>query len=231
MKKEGIILITGIVSINLAIILLYFANGVSLTFNAFVRLFALLGLAAMFISAVLTPFQRELYRIFKAPFQKIHHSSSITGLVLITAHPVLFAIEKGLATSAVDGAAVFLPDFSSAYQFFLLAGRPAIYLIYIAFAAFFLRKIWKKGWRWLHVLNYIALLFGVIHGIMIGTDFYRFGDAVTDANAAGVVITILFLAMISATHFTFAIKRTDMLKRQRKKKARDQKGKEAEATT
>ncbi|NHJ48398.1 MAG: hypothetical protein FK733_11495 [Asgard group archaeon] len=222
MKKEGIILISGLVSINLAVVLLFFANGVTLTFNTFVRLFALLGLVAMFISAILTPFQRELYRIFNTKFQNIHHSTSIAGLVFVTAHPVLFAIEQMDVT-------VFLPDFSSAYRFFLLAGRPAIYLIYIAFAAFFLRKIWKKGWRWLHVLNYIALIFGVVHGIMIGTDFYRFGDIVTDANRAGVVIDILFLAMITVTLMTFTIKRIDMLKRQRKKKAKEQKGSEVES--
>jgi predicted ferric reductase len=223
MKKEGIILISGVVSINLAVVLLFFANGVNASFNTFVRLFALLGLILMFISAILTPFQRELYKIFNTKFQNIHHSTSIAGLVLVTAHPVMFAIEQ-------MNAAVFIPDFSSAYQFFLLAGRPAIYLIYIAFAAFFLRKVWKKGWRWFHVLNYVALIFGVVHGIMIGTDFYRFGDAVTDANRAGVAMDILFLAMILVTIMTFTIKRMDMLGRQRKRKAKEQKGKEAEFT-
>jgi predicted ferric reductase len=221
MKKEGIILISGIVSINLAVILLFFANGVDATFNTFVRLFALLGLTLMFMSAILTPFQRELYRIFNTKFQTIHHSTSIAGLALITAHPVMFAIEKAINFTARDGAAVFLPDFSSGFQFFYLAGRPAIYLIYIAFIAFFLRKAWKKGWRWLHVLNYIALLFGVIHGIMIGTDFYNFSEAFTEDSVAGLIIDILFLAMIFITTMTFTIKRIDMLKRQRKKKAKE----------
>lgn len=217
MKKDGTILIIGIVCINLAVVLIFFANGVRAEFRTFYRLFALLGLVAMYISAILTPFQRELYKIFNKPFLKIHHASAIAGLALVTAHPVLFAIEQAILNNASTGAAVFLPKFDTAYNFWSLAGRPAFYIIYLAFAAFFLRKIWKKGWRWLHALNYIAILIATIHGIIIGSDFYNFHGAVKDF-IPGLLMNILFLVLISITHISFTIKRIDMLKRMRKKK-------------
>ncbi|NHJ41064.1 MAG: hypothetical protein FK731_13615 [Asgard group archaeon] len=222
MKKEGIILIIGIACVNLAVVLIYFANGVAAEFRTFYRLFALLGLVAMYISAILTPFQRELYRIFKQPFQKIHHTSAITGLALVTAHPIMFAIEQAILVNPSTGAAVFLPKFDSAYNFWSLAGRPAFYIIYIAVVAFFLKKIWKQGWRWLHALNYIALLFATIHGIIIGSDFYNFVGPVKDF-IPGLLMDIIFLILISITHISFTIKRIDMLKRMQKKKLAEQK--------
>jgi len=218
MNKTKIAIIAGIIGLNLVVILLFFLTPLfGSVFLNFVRLFALLGLVAMFISAVFTPFQKELYQIFKKPFLKIHHSSTIVGLVLITAHPVMFAIETAVTYgfSPSESAAVFLPKFSSAYDFWSLAGRPAIYLIYIAFAAFFLRKVWKSGWRWLHGLNYVALLFGVIHGIIIGTDFYNF--SFTPVNIPGLIMTILFILMLCVTTFTFILKRKQLTKRKKKK--------------
>lgn len=223
MKKIKIALITGIVGLNLVIILLFLLNHFlynqpysGSTFSIFTRLLALMGLVAMFVSAVLTPFQKELYQMFKKPFMKIHHASSITGLVLVTAHPIIFAIDKAVSGStARESAAVFLPDFTSLEAFWTLAGRPAIYFIYIAFAAFFLRKVWKSGWRWLHALNYIALLFGVVHGILNGTDFYDF--RYTPVNIPGLIMTILFLLMVCLTIYTFTLKRIQLAKRKKKK--------------
>ncbi|MHA1368017.1 MAG: hypothetical protein ACTSXA_12600 [Candidatus Heimdallarchaeota archaeon] len=217
MNKAKIAIISSIVGLYIAIILLFFATTLSgSVFYNFVRLFALLGLLSMFFSAIIAPFQKELYQVFKKPFLKIHHTFTITGMTLLTAHPIMFAIELAVTGStARESAAVFLPDFSSAYGFWSLAGRPAIYLIYIAFTAFFLRKVWKSGWRWLHGLNYIAFLFGVIHGIIIGTDFYNF--SYTPVNIPGLMITILFLLMVCLTIYTFTLKRIQLAKRKKKK--------------
>lgn len=223
MKKAKIALISSIVGLNLVIILLFLLNHFLYNqpysgsiFTIFTRLFALLGLAAMFVAAVLTPFQKELYQMFKKPFLKIHHTFSIAGMALVTAHPIMFAIDKAVSGStARESAAVFLPDFSSFEAFWTLAGRPAIYLIYIAFAAFFLRKIWKSGWRWLHALNYIAFLFGVVHGILIGTDFYNF--RYTPVNIPGLIISLLFILMAIAVIGAFILKRIQLAKRKKKK--------------
>ena len=58
---------------------------------------------------------------------------------------VLFAIEKAIATTAREGAAVFLPVFTSAFDFWLLAGRPALIIIYIAVIGALIRKGFNKG--------------------------------------------------------------------------------------
>ena len=60
--------------------------------------------------------------------------------------------------------AVFVPVFYPFYDFWLLAGRPALILIYIAVAAGILRKKIPKYWKQIHFLNYVALFFGLIHG-------------------------------------------------------------------
>jgi predicted ferric reductase len=220
-----ILFILAIVAINGLIIALFFVRTPTTLSDdplySFVRLCALLGIALMFISAILTPFQKELYQIFKKPFLRIHHSTAITGLVLITAHPVFLAIDVALFSgNARQGAAVFVPDFSSFISFLTLAGRPALYLIYIAVASFFLRKAWKKGWRILHSINYIALIFGVIHGIIIGQDIYGFSGPV---DIPGLVLTILYLLMLVATTVTFTLKRIQLSKRKKKKKPIDEK--------
>jgi len=218
MKKEGYLLISGIALLNIIVIILFSLNNPIIDpFFFFIRLFSLLGLVAMFISSMLTPFQKELYEFFKKPFIKIHHSTTIFGLVSITLHPVIFAINIMVYSSFVDGLKVFIPDFSSLYQFWLLAGRPALIIIYIALIGVLIRNSLKKGWRWIHGLNYIALIFGVVHGIMIGSDFY---DFVSPINTQKLIMTVLFLLMIATTITTFTIKRIKMFKLQKRKKER-----------
>lgn len=223
MKKEGYFLIAGVVLLNLLVIILFVINNPfddtpfldDNLFNFFVRLFSLLGLVALFVSSMFTPFQKELYQMFKKPFIKIHHSTTISGLVLITLHPVTFAISKALDSGFVEGLKVFLPVFTTAYDFWSLAGRPALIIFYIALIGVLIRKSLKKGWRWIHGLNYIALVFGVIHGILIGSDFYNFQDPIIPSRF---IITILFLLMTITTIATFTIKRMRMSKRTKGKK-------------
>lgn len=220
MQKEGYFILSGIVLLNVFVIILFALNNPTENwFYFFIRLCSLLGLLAMFISSILTPFQRELYRIFKTSFIKIHHGSAITGLVLITMHPILFAIDQGIKNSIGQGFAVFVPVFSSWLAFWQLAGRPALIFIYVALIAVLLRRSIKKSWRWLHSFNYIALVFGVIHGILIGSDFYNFQEPIVVTE---LLITIFFIILTITTLVTFTMKRLTMIKRQRKRKKRKQ---------
>ena len=220
MKKEGYVFLASIGSIFAAIIILFLLNSGS-GFGIPIRLFALLGLTSMFVASMITPFQKELYKIFKVPFLKIHHYLTIFGLTVITLHPVLSAIETAIATTARIGASVFLPDFGSSYGFWSLAGRPALIIIYIAVTGALIRKGFKKGWRWMHALNYIALLFGVVHGIMSGSDFYNFQIPVS-ANTTGFIMTIMFLIMITMTIATFTLKRIQLYKLKQKRAAKQE---------
>jgi DMSO/TMAO reductase YedYZ heme-binding membrane subunit len=129
-----------------------------------IRAAALLGYSAMFVAVISSAFMRELFLWLGRPFIKVHHIVSLTGLAMVTLHPL------GVAVRSADPR-VFLPDFSSPYQFFSLGGRPAWYLIGAAVLAAVFRRRIKQSWRVVHYLNYIAFFLATAHAIMIGTDF------------------------------------------------------------
>jgi hypothetical protein len=197
----------GLIIINLLlfiiVLILFLQTPISDPYSFFIRLGALFGFTAMFIATTMSPFMVQLYKIFGKPFVKQHHLYSILGLVMITIHPVVFAIFKMNIT-------VFVPDFSSWIAFWELAGRPALILIYIASLAAVLRKKIQKYWRVFHILNYIALVFAYIHGVLIGTDFQNLG------------ILIIFTAMLIVSFGSFGLKRYQTYKRKEKLKKRQQ---------
>ena len=128
------------------------------------RITGLYGYLSLAIAAMLTPFLTEIRATFGKPFLAVHHFFAAFGLVAITIHPLVNAF---LAMNI----AVFIPKFGSWGQFWALAGRPAFFLIYIALAGVLIRRVLKRSWRPVHALMYIALLFGFVHGFLIGTDF------------------------------------------------------------
>ncbi|MBN1488198.1 MAG: ferric reductase [Anaerolineae bacterium] len=139
-------------------------NPVGTPMNWGVRATAIVGYVAVFLAVLSSAYMRELYRTLGRPFLWGHHVLSISGLVLLTLHPLILAIE-------VASAAVFIPRFDSLSLFLQLGGRPALYLMFMASLGAVLRKSWKKNWRTVHQLNYIAFLLGTVHAVMIGTDF------------------------------------------------------------
>lgn len=157
-------------------------------FNVIVRLTALWGFLALAIATLLTPFLREIMQVFGRPFLAVHHAFAAVGLLLPTLHPVTLFI-------ASMNPAIFIPVFSPWGRFWALAGRPALYLLYIAFAAVLLRKYIPKYWRWVHGLMYVALLFAIVHGNLIGTDFEN------------PVIWVLFNTLFALTVAAFVLKR------------------------
>ncbi len=136
-----------------------------------VRLFALWGLYFILVASIMTAFLRELYQSFGVQFIKIHHFFAIAGVIFATLHPLTFAIE-------VANAKVFIPDVSSWLAFWELAGRPAIYLIYISVLAGIFRKKLKNSWRKIHALMYLVAIFLIVHGNLIGTDFNNLGISI-----------------------------------------------------
>ncbi|MBN1801400.1 MAG: hypothetical protein JW891_07840 [Candidatus Lokiarchaeota archaeon] len=165
-----------------------------------IRFGALLGFFCLFMATLLSALIKKLYKAFGKPFIKIHHVYSIMGLVLVTLHPIGFAISK------MD-LAVFIPVIYPWFEFWRLAGRPALILIYISVVAGALRKKAKNYWRYIHALNYIALIFAYIHGVIIGTDFQN-----------PVVFTI-YTAMTIISIGALLFKRYVALKMKKKKKS------------
>lgn len=129
-----------------------------------VRIAGLTGFVLLAVAATMTPFSRDIYRLCGRSFLAFHHGFAASGLVLITLHPVFLAIR-------VMNPAVFLPIFSPFRTFLLMAGRPALILIYVALAGILLRRAIPGYWRVVHGLVWVALILGIIHGNLIGIDF------------------------------------------------------------
>lgn len=152
------------------------------------RITALTGLTSLFIAILLSLLVKETKKIFGVYYLKIHHIFSLLGLSLITLHPVFLAID-------FKNAGIFIPTFSSWYDFFKNAGRPALYLIFVAVLAALLRKRLAKYWKYLHSLIYPAFLLGATHSILNGRDLKI------------PILSILFMAEIITVIAIFCYKR------------------------
>ncbi len=198
LKKQAIFIIVATVGLYILILIFFLLTPFTDAYSFIIRFGALFGFTSMFVATMMTPFVVQLYKIFGKPFVKIHHIYSIAGLVLITLHPIAFAIFRSDIT-------VFLPDFSSWYGFWSLGGRLALILIYLAVLGALLRKKIIKSWRIIHILNYVALFLAYVHGVLIGTDFQNIG------------IFIIFTLMIILSFGVLIIKRYLIYKRKKGK--------------
>ena len=156
--------------------------------NLSVRLFALNGFIALSIAAIMSAFLKEITLFFKKPFTRVHHYFAAVGLVLITLHPVMLAVQ-------FLNLSVFLPNLNSLYLFMFYGGRQALIIIYIAFVAVLLRRKMMAYWRPFHALMYVALFFGIVHANLSGTDF------------GNLAILIVFNGLFAGTLVAFGLKR------------------------
>ena len=85
-------IILGIVSLILVIILLL-AVEPSTPLKFFLHTAALMGYLMIFFSSLSSIYLRELVRRLGRPFIQTHHIVAVTGLAMITLHPILAAID------------------------------------------------------------------------------------------------------------------------------------------
>ena len=130
------------------------------------RATALSGYLLVFVAIVSSLYMQPLVRRFGRAFVTMHHWISVAGLVLLTAHGLFIALSAGTL-------AVFIPDLSSWFNFWLFAGRPAWYLLLIAAAAGLLRRQFRDGWLIVHYLTYVAFFMGTVHAALGGGSFFN----------------------------------------------------------
>lgn len=153
--------------------------------NWFIRGAALLGYLAVFLAIISAAYLRQLVRFFGRPFIQVHHILSVTGLILITLHPLGVALDSATLS-------VFLPRFDSWTIFLQFGGRLAWYLLGIAALAAAFSKAIGHNWRVIHFLNYVAFWLATVHAVMIGTNFqYAVVKAVAISMALMVVATFI----------------------------------------
>jgi predicted ferric reductase len=195
LKREGAVFLTGIIALAVIIALLVLPEALPEVaeeeaglIHVLIRLFGLYGYLFLSVAILTTPFLKEITQAFGKPFLKVHHAFSILGVVFITLHPVFNAVQR-------LSLAVFVPSFDSWERFWILAGRPAFIILYIALLAAILRAKAPKYWRPFHALMYVVLLFGIVHANLIGDDFENLG------------IMIIFDALFLASIASFTLKR------------------------
>jgi DMSO/TMAO reductase YedYZ heme-binding membrane subunit len=193
LKREGILLILAVILLAVIIAVMVLPDALSEVEvdgvpHVLVRLLGLYGFLLLGVATLITPFLAEVTRVFGRPFLKVHHAFSVFGIAFITLHPVFNAVQR-------LSLAVFVPRFDSWELFWMLAGRPALIILYVALLAVFLRKKIPKYWRPFHALMYVVLLFGIVHANLIGDDFANLG------------IMIIFDALFLASLASFAYKR------------------------
>jgi len=151
--------------------------------NSSIRLSGLIGFLSLSLGVIMNLLKKEIKSILGQPFITIHHVFVLSGLVLITIHPLLIAI------SFADFS-VFIPDTSSAYVFLMNGGRFAILLIYLGFFAAVFRSVLRGRWVLIHRIIYLALILGIIHANLLGEDlYYPLIQILLDALAGIVIIT------------------------------------------
>lgn len=187
LKKE-LVFFSLIILFGLVISLFAYTVEYRNPWNLSVRLFALNGFIALSIAAIMSAFLKEITLFFKKPFTRVHHYFAAVGLVLITLHPVMLAVQ-------FLNLSVFLPNLNSLYLFMFYGGRQALIIIYIAFVAVILRRKMMAYWRPFHALMYVALFFGIVHANLSGTDF------------GNLSILIVFNGLFAATLVAFGLKR------------------------
>jgi DMSO/TMAO reductase YedYZ heme-binding membrane subunit len=164
--------------------------------NWFVRGLALLGYMTVFLTIVSSAYMRQIYRILGRPFVKAHHILSVTGLILLTLHPIGVTIQNARLS-------VFLPRFNSLRAFLQWGGAPAWYLIGLAALAAVLRKPIGKGWRPIHILNYVAFALASVHAFLLGSELQWLG------------MRILLIVLVAIVIITFVQKRLQRRKRRK----------------
>ena len=145
-----------------------------------IRVTGLIGFASLFASIIMSNFFEE-YIVKNKNDMFTHHIFSIIGIIFITLHPAINAINKA-------DFGVFLPKFDSWDVLWELAGRPALILLYVGFVSGILLKIYKMSLRTLHMIVYIAMFFGLVHAFILGTDFQN--------PYIAFVFVLLFIVMI-----------------------------------
>ena len=197
-KVQKILIISGVISLYVLVFIFYILGSFTVRLEDFARIFALFGLLSLLISSFMAAFTKEIYKIFGHPFKKIHHFIALFGLGLIILHPIFLVILN-------RDPMLFAPNFSSWQFFWFFAGSPALYLIILATIAGFMQKRIKKWWRYIHAFNYIAVSFGVIHGMLIGSDL-----------STSIALKIIYLVLLALTAISFILKRYQTYKKKRR---------------
>ncbi len=209
-KQLRILLPVAIAILAVTIALLAFPSPNTPIYEQVLIFFALFGFMFLSLTTLTLPFVKEFVQAFGKSFLSVHHAFAVLGLVFITVHPVLYAIES-------LSALVLLPQLSSFFVFWAFAGSPAIIILYTALVAALLRRKAVHHWKPFHMLVYITLLFGIIHANLLGRSFFVAGGSLRNM---GIVTLFDALFAVSIVGLLFKQYQSSLLRKKMQAKLR-----------
>ncbi len=138
---------------------------------------ALVAFVLLSIQIFLGAFGDFLFNKFGGGVYKLHFVNGIITYLLIFLHPFLFFILLFVSRKVLDPFFVY-SDFclmcETKNDLYLSLGRFAFWFISAGFLAAVLRNRdwWRKNWKYLHVLNYLAFFFVAFHAWKLGSNIH-----------------------------------------------------------
>jgi DMSO/TMAO reductase YedYZ heme-binding membrane subunit len=206
LKWQGYLVILGVVASALVANFVTLRDPIIDDYELAERLFAVNGFIAISFATIMTPLFRlespDLKRRepTSSSITRLHYLLATLGLAFATAHPVSVAV-RDLSPQ------VFLPRIESWASFLANAGRPAFFLLYIAFFVAFAHGRINRHWGKTHALMYLVLLLVIVHANLLGTDLQN------------PVISLLFNFLFASSIFAFFVRRVQGYRNGRKVQA------------
>lgn len=182
LKSKRILTLAGIIVLILSGPLTVWMNtpfsgvtfGTPAFYNLLLRVFGLVGFTLIVIQIVSGSLMKRIWvQIMGASGYKLHITFGIATAIIVFTHPVfyyLIAYEAGYLRD------ILIPDITDPFEIYLLYGRFALFLLVVAslIAYFRTKRIFRRIWRRIHLLNYFIYVLVVLHATGAGTDFMSF---------------------------------------------------------
>jgi methionine sulfoxide reductase heme-binding subunit len=162
------------------------------------------------LGALLASRTAQRLRLLKGRTFRIHRMLSISGVLLLLAHPIPVVLAR--ETTGTGLAAVFVPFAAERLAFNIAFGALALDILLVVLASSLLIKhLPRKVWRRLHYGAYATLVLGLYHGLLIPNDF---GPAARNATVDPLAfdkvlmeVSIIGVLLASAWRITAAVHR------------------------
>jgi sulfoxide reductase heme-binding subunit YedZ len=130
--------------------------------------------------------------------QALHRNISLLALALLAAHAGTAVIDSYVNIRWYDA---FIPFGASYRPLWGAFGTMSLDLLVIATVTALARhRFGRRQWRVIHLCTYVSWLFGLIHGLGIGTDQHTTWSAVITAVCIGVVAGAGALRLATFSH-------------------------------
>lgn len=159
---------------------LAFSN-ILLLVNLFQRLTGAVAFTLLFIQITLGAFMYKWVQILGAKAYRTHVVEGLYAYAFVLIHPFMQAYINYYSGGLLGGLMILLPDRSPYINF----GKIGFLLLSVGVAAGYFRTktFFRRNWKTLHILNYVAFFSVAYHSLYLGTDVNTFPFSLTHKAA------------------------------------------------